>query len=330
MANDDNRNVNSEPPALHDKNVSKIIGGLTGHPDHLLFFGLIFVILTALSGIFFIYEDTAEVVVPMLALLGFVTIVMGSLIAFVYLNRSGHKDSNNILADIGDTELVEHMSQYVENIKTAVEEANEYFKKLLSEEIADVVQLNAREWARKKIPAGKARYSKILNFLYDSAKRAIFCTCEPTYLGYWLSTPGKAVLTRHKARIEDDNIHITRAFIFENKEEFEAGSIDVDAYGHQLNRAYKYREILDMHAEAGVRVLVYFLEDCHDDKFFSSPRKDFAIIDHNDALGVTAEFAGGGFEAAWHFNPNETRIAEFMQYRDEITKHAKLLSTLGS
>jgi len=154
---------------------------------------------------------------------------------------------------------------------------NKTFRDAILQECQDF-RAKADDWSDGRIRV-HSNYNQLLLRFYERAQTAVFSTSIPDYLSTWVTPFGDQLMQAHG---RSDAV-VTRIFIFNNRDE-----INLDAVN-----------TMEKQAKAGINVLLYFT----DESAFSLPAdisKDFTVIDHGEAIGITISFGGDNLAAEWH------------------------------
>jgi hypothetical protein len=163
------------------------------------------------------------------------------------------------------------------SVNAALKFKNDTFREAILQECQDL-RAKADDWSAGRIRVHR-NYNQLLLRFYERAQTSVFSTSIPDYLSTWETPFGEQLMQAH----QNSRASVTRVFMFNNRQEITSDMVT----------------ILDKQATAGINVLLYF----SDESSVLLPTdisKDFTVIDHGEAIGITMSFGGNNLAAEWH------------------------------
>lgn len=264
--------------------------------EHLLVFGVILLIFlfSIGSGVLVVVQNKPDLIyLPFISLLcglGAVVYIVSKTHVPVVKSTSSASESATHVSDhdLPVREFNEIISAIRANLRTALEVDNDVFRQAM---LSDTNEFRAMtgSWAQHQVDSQGRSYNSVLIQLYSSAKKFVFSTSMPEYLGTWNGPLGRLLLEAH-ARSE---AQVTRIFIFDKRDEVTAEAV---AAMQGLAKSI-----------AADRMSIRVWIDSEDPAFDFPPllSRDFTIIDEGAAIGITQKVDGDEISARWYFRSEE-------------------------
>jgi hypothetical protein len=286
--------------------IARFVAALQQQPAYLLVFALAFLMVLLAGYCLFagFLKDENKTLLLCLAFgsLAFALLVSAFVIHIVDAkrpprNEAGGPERTQLKVATGDDKLDATLTSIVSSLGAGLKADSSVFHAEMRHELDD---LNARaaDWSQGQMLVPPSRYNKVLIELYRQARESVFSTTIPQYLPTWPGPLGQRMLEAHRR----GHAIVTRVFVFNERRE-------VTAEAMQIIKAQS--------REDKIRTRIYIDQE---DEAFSFPvdiSRDFTVIDHGRAIGVTQTFGGEHLSARWYFD-DERRKQLFDHYRKAL------------
>jgi hypothetical protein len=293
------------------KFLQALAAGLKVEPAYLLIF--------ALAALFFLFGLGAGVSAaiqqePKLWYLAFGGLLV-SLIAAVIVIRSLHPAAVPLesiqsgataktFSPSRDPSADEVMYAIHENVIKSLTFENETFRDAV---LRECVEFRARTaaWSGGRIKA-YAHWSQLLVGFFRLARRSVFSTTIPNFLSTWETSFGDQLLDAHRK----SPAQVTRVFVFNNPQDVTPEAMAI------MERQWNDRIDVRLHFSDGAKLF----------KFPPDISRDFTVIDHGEAIGITVSFGEPNLAAEWYIH-DENQKQRFEQICNDLKGDSEEFST---
>lgn len=272
-----------------------IADGLRVRPAYLLIFAIatIFGLFGLGSGVTALVKGSVQ-----LSILAFAAFVISDVVAVVVILRLETPLKPDGLVcqlptTVGNARFDDILDALKENIAAALRYDNDDFHSAVLEQCNEFRSRSA-DWGRGTFTTF-GHYNDLLLAFYKHARHSVFSTSIPAYLSAWTTRLGEQIIETHV----NGAATVTRVFLFDTRDQVDAEAV----------------KVMKNQNDKGIVVMVNFAEDAP----HQAPTqiiKDFTIIDHGDAIGVTKSF-GANLAAEWYIK-DKNKMEFFEDYSSKL------------
>src|SRR4029077_8335278 len=285
------------------KFLQTLASGLKDEPAYLLIF--------ALAALFFLFGLGAGVSAvvqqqPMLWYLAFGGLV-ASLIAAVTVVQRVQKpalappavpsrDAAQLLSPSRDPSADEILYAIHENVNKAVAFNNDTFRDAVLRECIEF-RAKTAAWSEGRIRA-HANWNELLMGFFEHARKSVFSTTIPNFLSTWDTPFGDLLMTAHRK----SRAQVTRIFVFNKPQEITPEALAI------MEKQWNEKIDVRLHFSDGAKLF----------KFPPDISRDFTVIDHGEAIGITLSFGEPSLAAEWYIQDEDQKQRFEQMCRDLI------------